>query len=57
MSERQRREDRRLRRLWRETRDWCRATGDDHADTLTAHRDGLHARPLVWRDSPDGGKS
>jgi len=57
MSERQRREDRRLRRLWRETRDWCRATGDDHADTLTAHRDGLHARPLVCRDSPDGGKS
>jgi len=43
-----RREDRLMRRLWRETRDWSRSVRTGTSGNLTAHRDGLNAHPEEW---------
>jgi len=43
-----RREDRLMRRLWREARDWCRQAQTSRDVPLTAHRDGVQAHPEVW---------
>lgn len=43
-----RREDRLLRRLWRETRDWCRQAETSSEPPLTRHRNGVQAHPGVW---------
>lgn len=43
-----RREDRLLRRLQRETKDWCRKVQGESHDLLSSHRDGVQAHPEVW---------